>query len=57
VTLGGEPAVSRGTKFLKPGTVTLYVRPEPKPLNGLIVRHQLGTDENGNLEVREAFWL
>jgi hypothetical protein len=56
VALGGEPAAARLTKYLKPGTVTLYVRPEPKPLNELIVRHHLRTDANGNVEVLEAFW-
>jgi hypothetical protein len=56
VELGGEPAAARLTKYLKPGTVTMYVRPEPKPLNELIVRHRLRTDANGTVEVLETFW-
>lgn len=33
VVLGGEPAADRLTHYLKPGTVTLYMRDEPRPLN------------------------
>lgn len=56
VVLGGEPAAARLTNYLKPGAVTLYVRPEPKPLNELIVHHHLRPDENGDVEVLEVFW-
>lgn len=33
VVLGGEPAANQLTHYLKLGTVTLYVRGEPRPLN------------------------
>jgi hypothetical protein len=56
VVLGGEPAADRLTQYLKPGTVTLYVRGEPRPLNELVARHGLRTDPAGEVEVLEAFW-
>lgn len=56
VVLGGEPAADRLTHYLKPGTVTLYVRGEPRPLNEIVARHRLRTDPAGEVEVLEAFW-
>jgi hypothetical protein len=56
VVLGGEPAADRLTQYLKPGTVTLYARGEPRPLNEIVARHHLRTDPAGEVEVLEAFW-
>lgn len=56
VVLGGEPAADRLTHYLKPATVTLYARGEPRPLNELVARHRLRTDPAGEVEVLEAFW-
>ncbi len=56
VVLGGEPAADRLTHYLKPGTITLYTRGEPRPLNEIIARHRLRTDPAGEVEVLEAFW-
>ena len=56
VVLGGEPAADRLTQYLKPGTVTLYARGEPRPLNEIVARHRLRTDPAGEVEVLEAFW-
>lgn len=56
VVLGGEPAADRLTHYLKPGTVTLYARGEPRPLNEIVARHRLRTDPAGEVEVLEAFW-
>jgi hypothetical protein len=56
VVLGGESAADRLTHYLKPGTVTLYVRGEPRPLNEIVARHRLRTDPAGEVEVLEAFW-
>jgi hypothetical protein len=56
VVLGGEPAADRLTQYLKPGTVTLYARGEPRPLNEIVARHGLRTDPAGEVEVLEAFW-
>lgn len=56
VVLGGEPAADRLTQYLKPGTVTLYARGEPRPLNEMVARHGLRTDPAGEVEVLEAFW-
>jgi hypothetical protein len=56
VVLGGEPAADRLTQYLKPGTVTLYARGEPRPLNEIVARHNLRTDPAGEVEVLEAFW-
>lgn len=56
VVLGGEPAADRLTHYLKPGTITLYTRDEPRPLNEIIARHRLRTDPAGAVEVLEAFW-
>jgi hypothetical protein len=56
VVLGGEPAADRLTQYLKPGTVTLYARGEPRPVNEMVARHGLRTDPAGEVEVLEAFW-
>jgi hypothetical protein len=56
VVLGGEPAADRLTQYLKPGTVTLYARGEPRPMNEIVARHRLRTDPAGEVEVLEAFW-
>jgi hypothetical protein len=56
VMLGGEPAADRLTQYLKPATVTLYARGEPRPLNEIVARHGLRTDPAGEVEVLEAFW-
>lgn len=56
VVLGGEPAADRLTHYLKPGTITLYARGEPRPLNEMVARHRLRTDPNGEVEVLETFW-
>lgn len=56
VVLCGEPAADRLTQYLKPATVTLYARGEPRPLNEIVARHRLRTDPAGEVEVLEAFW-
>jgi hypothetical protein len=56
VVLGGEPAADRLTNYLKPGTITLYARDHPRPLNDIVARHRLLTDPEGEVEVLEAFW-
>lgn len=56
VTLGGQPAADRLTRYLKPGIITLYARGAPRPLNEIIARHRLRTDPAGEVEVLEAFW-
>lgn len=56
VVLGGEPAADQLTQYLKPATVTLYTRGEPRHLNEIVARHGLRTDPRGEIEVLEAFW-
>jgi len=50
---GGEAAGALLTKYLKPGTLTLFTS-EARP--GLIKNYTLVPDENGNVLVYERFW-
>jgi hypothetical protein len=50
---GGEPAGDLLTNYLKPGRLTLYT----KETRVELIRHyRLVPDENGNVEIYEAFW-
>jgi hypothetical protein len=51
---GGEVAAAKLTKYLKPGTVTLYA--DKNRLTDLIVTNKLKKDPNGTVEVLERFW-
>ena len=51
---GGEVAAAKLTKYLKPGTVTLYA--DKNRLTELIVANKLKKDPNGTVEVFERFW-
>lgn len=49
----GEVAASLLTDYLVPEKVTLYVKP---PYTKLIVANKLRNDDQGNIEIMEAFW-
>lgn len=51
---GGEVAAAKLTRYLKPGTVTLYA--DKKRLTELVVANRLKKDPNGNVEIFERFW-
>jgi hypothetical protein len=51
--LGGEAAAELLTGHLKATGVTLYAR---KPLDTLLLAHRLRPDEEGDVEVLDAFW-
>ncbi|MCP1727889.1 hypothetical protein J2T60_001889 [Natronospira proteinivora] len=51
--LGGEPAASVLTQYLRPGRVTVYGRPK---LNELARRLRLSRDDEGELELLQPFW-
>jgi hypothetical protein len=51
---GGEVAAAKLTRYLKPGTVTLYA--DKNRLTDLIVANKLKKDPNGTVEVLERFW-
>lgn len=55
---GGEVAAEKLTGYLKPETLTLYVRPEKERENvtQLIATHRLRADPTGNIEVLDTFW-
>jgi len=55
---GGEVAVDRLTRQLKPGTFTIYVQTgAAKALLGAIApRYGLRADPRGNIEILDAFW-
>ena len=50
---GGEPAAARLTRFLKPGTLTIYVDEIPARL---IVEKGLKQHDDGRVDFRRKFW-
>jgi len=55
---GSEVAVEKLTGYLKPATVTLYVRPEKDRANvaRLVATHKLRADPQGEIEMLDTFW-
>jgi hypothetical protein len=55
---GGEVAAEKLTGYLKPETVTLYVRPEKDRANvaRLVAAHKLRADPRGDIEMLDTFW-
>ena len=55
---GGEVAVEKLTGYLKPGTVTLYVRPgkDRENVTQLVAKHRLRADPQGDIELLDRFW-
>jgi len=55
---GSEVAVEKLTGYLKPETVTLYVRPEKDRANvaRLVAAHKLRADPRGDIEILDTFW-
>jgi hypothetical protein len=55
---GGEVAAEKLTGYLKPETVTLYVRPEKDRANvvRLVAAHRLRADPRGDIEMLDTFW-
>ena len=55
---GGEVAAEKLTGYLKPETVTLYVRPEQDRANvaRLVAAHKLRADPRGDIEMLDTFW-
>lgn len=55
---GGEVAAEKLTGYLKPNTVTLYMRPENarQNLNRLVADNKLRAAPNGEIEILETFW-
>jgi hypothetical protein len=51
--LGGEPAAAELDDFLRPGVATFYGEMIP---GKFIADHQLRTDPDGDVELRERFW-
>lgn len=51
---GGEVAAAKLTRYLKPGTVTIYA--DKNRLTDLIVANKLKKDPDGTVEVLERFW-
>jgi hypothetical protein len=51
---GGEVAAAKLTRYLKPGTVTLYA--DKNRLAELVVANRLKKDPNGIVEIFERFW-
>jgi hypothetical protein len=58
VRWGGEVAADRLTRYIKPAAVTLYVVPGrgPNPVAGLVAKHRLRADPEGNIEILDMFW-
>jgi hypothetical protein len=55
---GGEVAADKLTGYLKPETMTLYVRPEKERENvtQLVATHRLRADPTGEIELLDTFW-
>jgi hypothetical protein len=55
---GGEIAVWKATRQLRPSMQTLYVMPAARPdvIFDLVKRHRLRADESGTLEILDIFW-
>ncbi|MCP4203386.1 MAG: hypothetical protein GY769_15820 [bacterium] len=50
---GGEPAAARLTKYLKPGTLTIYADKVPARL---VAAKRLKKDADGRVDFRKKFW-
>lgn len=53
VLLGAEPAAAILSKYLKPGTITLYAK---GAVGALMVEHRLRAARDGDVEIRQRFW-
>jgi hypothetical protein len=55
---GGEVAVDKLTGYLKPETLTLYVRPgkDREHIAHLVATHRLRADPTGDIEILDTFW-
>ena len=55
---GGEIAAEKLTGYLKPETVTLYIRPGKDRANvtRLVTKHRLRADPQGDVELLDTFW-
>jgi hypothetical protein len=50
---GGEPAAEKLTRYLKPVQFTIYAR---EPIARLVATARMRADDNGNVELLDAFW-
>lgn len=50
---GGEIAAAKLTKYLKPQTITIYVKQET---GRLFLKHKILKEPNGNIETLKVFW-
>ena len=55
VLWGGEIAADRLTHYLKPATVTIYLR-DRNALGRFVMDHRLRADPQGGIEILDAFW-
>ncbi len=55
---GGEVAAAKLTGYLKPATMTLYIRPgqERENVTRLVATHRLRADPTGDIEMLDTFW-
>jgi hypothetical protein len=55
---GGEVAAAKLTGYLKPETVTLYIRPgkDRENVMRLVATHRLRADPQGDIEMLDTFW-
>jgi len=55
---GGEVAAEKLTGYLKPETVTLYIRPGEgrKNITQFVAKHRLRADPQGDIEMLDTFW-
>jgi hypothetical protein len=55
---GGEVAADKLTGYLKPETLTLYIRPgtNREHIAQLVARHRLRADPTGDIEILDTFW-
>jgi hypothetical protein len=55
---GGEVAADKLTGYLKPETMTLYVRPEKgrEQVTRLVTTHRLRADPTGDIDILDTFW-
>jgi hypothetical protein len=51
---GGEIAAAKMGNYLKPGTVTVYIRQQV--LNDFVLKNRLKRDPNGEVEILQLFW-